>query len=968
MTKLRQLAFSGGEVSPAIQARPDQIKNQTGLKKCLNTFISREGGAHNRPGLEYVGRTKTDGVAVLIPWISGTNNYALEFGNLYMRVYKLGSKGETGITPVTDVAASGLTGFSAANPCVVGSTPDAHGLTTGDEIIVHGGEGGSWALLNGQRFKVNVTSAYNFELQYPNGTNVNTTSYGTKLSNPFWKRIMTVVTPYTTSQVDDLVYGQSHDVMTITHPSHAPYELTRVSETSWTLAVAAFAPATTAPTTGVGTPGGAGANNYRYQVTAVDATTYEESLAGTETARVITGITQANPAVVTSNAHGYQNGDVVAIASVVGMTQVNNLSFTVAGVTANTFQLSGIDSTGYTAYSSGGTATCAYIGVRLAAAPTGAAPHVLTWAAVSNAREYNVYRSLNGIFGWIGIAGSTTFSDTNFDPDTLDTPTTTRNPFASSGNYPACVGYFQQRRWFGGTNNNPETVEGSKTALPKNMTRSFPSSGDDAVTFRVSGRHANTIKHILDLGELLIFTSAGEWACKGDVDGTVTPTTVNLKQYSYNGSSSLPPLVVGSNALYIQARGNIIRDLTYNWEVNGYRGNDLTVFASHLLEGYTIVSWAFQQTPHSVVWMVRSDGKLLGMTYVREHQVFAWHQHDTDGTFESVTVVPADNEDIPVFIIKRTINGNTRRYVERFMSRQIDPDDPDPEDFIFMDSCLHYHGNGAEVTITGGTLWDETEVLTATTYLGASEFYSTDVTTETEFHLYDSVNLEYIRCRILGYTSANVVSIQPHKTIPVAMRNVVVQGIRAIKKLSAAFPASSTTSWCNLTNLEGKALSILGDGNVVGSPNNPNYATYTVANGDVTFDRAYRVLRMGLPYISDMRTIAVDTTQGETMLGKKKRVKSVTAFVEKTRGVWMGTKPPTDDAVDPLEGLTELKLRDTEGYDEPVDLATGKVDTAVEGTFDDDGSIFIRQVDPLPMSILSVVAEGDIPVQPQGRR
>ena len=77
----------------------------------------------------------------------------------------------------------------------------------------------------------------------------------------------------------------------------------------------------------------------------------------TETAKTITAITKANPAVVTSNSHGYSNGDHVWISGVVGMTRVNGRRFTVASSSTNTFALTGENSTNYDAYSSGGTAS-----------------------------------------------------------------------------------------------------------------------------------------------------------------------------------------------------------------------------------------------------------------------------------------------------------------------------------------------------------------------------------------------------------------------------------------------------------------------------------------------------------------------------------------------------------------------------------------------------------------------------------
>jgi len=83
---------------------------------------------------------------------------------------------------------------------------------------------------------------------------------------------------------------------------------------------------------------------------------YKDGGIVTEATKAITAITAANPAVVTSNGHGYSNGDRVMISGVVGMTQLNNREFTVAGTATNTFQLSGVNSSAFTAYDSGGTA------------------------------------------------------------------------------------------------------------------------------------------------------------------------------------------------------------------------------------------------------------------------------------------------------------------------------------------------------------------------------------------------------------------------------------------------------------------------------------------------------------------------------------------------------------------------------------------------------------------------------------
>src|SRR5690606_34482023 len=129
-----------------------------------------------------------------------------------------------------------------------------------------------------------------------------------------------------------------------------------------------------------------------------------------------------------------------------------------------------------------------------------------------------------------------------------------------------------------------------------------------------------------------------------------------------------------------------------------------------------IVDWAYQEEPNSVVWMVRSDGTLLGLTYLREHDVVAWHRHDTDGLVESVAVIPEGNEDALYMIVKRTIDGATVRYLERMNSRYFE----EIEDLVHLDCAITYDGRsetifaGITMTLSGGTNWDENETLTLT--------------------------------------------------------------------------------------------------------------------------------------------------------------------------------------------------------------------------------------------------------------
>ena len=524
-----------------------------------------------------------------------------------------------------------------------------------------------------------------------------------------------------------------------------------------------------------------------------------------------------------------------------------------------------------------------------------------------------------------------------------DTPPIARNPFGSAGNYPSAVGYFQQRRVFANTENNTETIWASKSGFPSNFTISSPLQDDDAVTFTLFGKNVNPIRHVLEANRLIVLTGGGEWEIGGDSAGVLRPTEVNAKQQTYNGSSTLVPLVVGGTVVYLQSRGSIVRDLGFDFSVDGYKGNDLTVFASHLFDKYSVTDWAYQQIPHSIVWAARSDGTVLGMTYMREHELLAWHRHDFGGTVSSLCVVPEGSEDALYMVVQR---GN-KRTIERMTTRNID----DIVDSVFVDSSLSYDGRnetpGHTMTLSGGTTWGYEEELTLTS--SASFFTASDV--GNAIHLTGSDGT-LIRCEITAYTSATEVSVRPHKTVPAAMQSVTITDwARAVDQVSG------------LWHLEGQDVSVFADGFVVASPNNAAYDTVTVSDGTVTLDRPYAVIHVGLPITADFETLDIEIANGETLSDKNKLVTAVTLFVESSRGIWVGGKPPSDDTVDPLEGLTEMKLRDTEGIEDPVDLETGAIDLNIRSEWNSNGRIFVRQVDPVPLSILAAAPSGLFPIR-----
>lgn len=291
----------------------------------------------------------------------------------------------------------------------------------------------------------------------------------------------------------------------------------------------------------------------------------------------------------------------------------------------------------------------------------------LVWDAVENAQEYNIYRAVNGIYGYIGTTNSTTFKDNNIEPDLTSCAPTYVNPFEDEN--PSAVCYFQQRKIFASSNKSPQTFWASQTGTNSNFNISRPLNSTDSITMSIYDNVANVIQHLIPFDDLIVMTTNAEWAVNGS-DGIfcASPAPVSNLQ-SYYGSSKIKPIVSGSMVLFVQSGGSIIRDLGYNYLSDSYDGEELTLLANHIFEGKQVVDMAYSKEPYRIVWCVMNDGSLNGLTYNPKQKVSAWHTHQTQGKFESVAVIRENNEDIAYFVINRIIDGQNVRYIERFKTR-----------------------------------------------------------------------------------------------------------------------------------------------------------------------------------------------------------------------------------------------------------------------------------------------------------
>lgn len=276
----------------------------------------------------------------------------------------------------------------------------------------------------------------------------------------------------------------------------------------------------------------------------------------------------------------------------------------------------------------------------------------------------------------------------------------------ATGDYPSAVCYFEQRRCFAGTPSAPQMIWMTRSGTETDMSKTIPVQDDNRVKFRIASQEAARILHLVPLTKLMALTGSTEFCINSDNSDAVSPTNISVKPQAFIGASSVKPVIVNSTMVYTAARGGHLRELGYNWQASGYVTGDLSLRAAHLFEDDQVVDITLSKAPEPILWMATKSGKLLGLTYLPEQSVGAWHRHDTThGWFESVAAVPEGDEDVLYAVVRRVINGQIKRYVERMNERYFN----DVSHSVFVDCASTYEG--AETTTLSGLDYLEGETV-----------------------------------------------------------------------------------------------------------------------------------------------------------------------------------------------------------------------------------------------------------------
>ena len=499
--------------------------------------------------------------------------------------------------------------------------------------------------------------------------------------------------------------------------------------------------------------------------------------------------------------------------------------------------------------------------------------------------------------------------------------------------FPQEVEFYSDRLWFAATPTDSQTIWASVIGDYPNFGVSSPIVDSDAVSFVINARQVNTIKDLVPLDNLIILTTSGEYKLTGGQDDVVAPSTIGVKNQGNSGIGDVQARLIGESAIFIQEEGQKVRDLSYQFEKDGFRGNDISVWADHLFAGYEVKWVEYWKAPWQVVWFIRDDGVRVGCTYMPEQEVVGWHWHDTDGKYLDACTLPGKKESDCYYLVERVINGEAVQCVER----QAPVLAPTEWDLWYVDCGLKYDGRNytnTTLTLSADVGWTEEDEITIT---ASSAVFSGATDVGDGFEIWrDVVTVEdgisittrhKARMVIDSYVSDTVVKARSIGSVPVPLRGVAVRGWTFQRDTIGG-----------LWHLEAKSVSVLQDAAVAGP--------FVVSGGQISLATPAGVCVVGLPYSCEVQTLELNAPGGESMRDQMKLAYKVSILLLASRGVKAGG---INDKLYPV------KERRFEPYGQSPYLKTGIFDCDIPAGWGvDSGRVRIVSDDPLPMEILSI--------------
>ena len=829
------LNFAGGLLTKKLFGRVDLAAYPIGKSISRNFIGEVQGPDTYRPGSYHVLPTRLNGLANLIPFIFNDEQaYSLAFSDGKFRVFTDGG--------VITEDAKTITGIVIGTGVI---TSAAHGYETGDQILIYGVAGTTE--LNNKYFLVVKVDASTYTLKDLDGVAIDMTAYGAYVSGGSTERVYEVTSPYAEADIGGLRYAQKADLMYIVHRDYEIRKLRRFGETDWRIET--------------------------FTRTADPFT------------KVITGATQANPCVVTATGHGLETGDLIEIYGVVGMVELNGNTYSVVKIDADNVSLKDsvtfvdIDSTGYTAYSSGG-----YL--------------------------------------------------------------------FKQGNMPGAVAFYGGRLFYGGTDDDPETFFGSRAPDNAGVSRfddfTVGSNADDAVIFPIASQN-NTADRIHWFAGTNKFLAIGTYGAVYKAYGAtesapISGTDVTVVPVDFYGAQNMLPVRIGTSIFYVQRGGIVLNRFAYSVLEDSFASEDLNVLSDELTFP-NLVQLALQQGRINILWAIRSDGVLLGVSTKEQEKIASWHTHYLGGTDVKVLSVcgepQSNNTDNLWLVVERTINGVTRRYHEYFSP---DPTLPEYEDFYSGDEVVdrnaferrQYEVSKLFIRVDSALTLDTSQVIALTP--GAATGTGITFTAASPLFTAADVGRRIVKKHVTGYEygTAEITAFISSTQVTCD----ILEDFDSADAMAADAWYLTVTTVSGLEHLEGETVKIVTDGAV--------HPERTVTNGTITLTSSATVVNVGEGYRGWIRTMPLESRSASgSSMAMVSTVNRVGILFRHTLGARFGTDPYR------MEQVIFRTTNDRTG--QPPPLFTGMEEVRVPDGYDLQKFINVIQDEPLPCTVQAII-------------
>ena len=496
--------------------------------------------------------------------------------------------------------------------------------------------------------------------------------------------------------------------------------------------------------------------------------------------------------------------------------------------------------------------------------------------------------------------------------------------FDTVGDYPSCATFYDQRFNIGGTVNHPNRMKGSVQGDYPNFICDVLED-DYGIQFDLASQKLDTIRWMIGSpNALLLGTAGGLWQMAGSGGNSLTQNNVNASKQIGVGVGTIAPQLVNDTVIWITRSAKTVRLALYDFISNQWGSSDLTRLARHITLGFTeatsgLLQTAFQAEPYPILWCIRADGQLLGMTFERQEQIYGWFRVVTDGIIESVACVSRDNAEDQIWImVQRTINGTVQRYIEYFSPQEIFKN---LSNSFFVHCGLQWNG-GAAVEITGISNASSPTVLAAAHGLVDN----------------DTVHIK----NVVGMTEVNCDAGMAHLVVNATTDSFQLSGVDSSLwgvYVSGGTVAKVTNEVTGLTYLMGKEVVAIGDGAKIYEG--------TVATDGITFPYYANLITVGLPYTMIVQpTNPILSNQQASSMGERQKINEISISVYESLGGKYGSSLNDNDLYDIIYG--EESIGDT-----PVLTDREVIPLNFEGDWGYESEIYIVHDEPFPFTLRS---------------